>query len=237
MEYQDNPGGGGIGSLLMLLGFGGIAYYGYTQGWFNSFLGASSPQVGQNLATGTPSTGSTGTPGNATSAPASWSGPSLDTMFANLLAAEQAAIMASVPDPALSCPGAAVTAAPLPVNGGGSIATNPNAPRTANGQPTGTIVGTPAALSGFGASGCLNPVATYDVHNWYLVNRANSGIVSAPANSDHTTEISLSDYWVWAAPLLQASNPGLSGGFGRGLGAYAELGRIVQIEKQRRGEW
>ena len=233
---QQNPGGDAVGTLLMLGGIGALAYYGYSQGWFSAFLGtpaAASPAVGTNLATGQPAaTGTqTGTPPVST-----WAGPSLDQMYASLLTAEQAAMSASVPDPALSCAGGvAITpgtaAAPLTPVGGGSVATNPNAARTATGQTTTTPTYTQSALSGLGAAACAMPHATYDVHNWYLTNRANSGITAGPEPPDHTTVVSLADYWAWAAPLLKAANPGLAGGFGRGLGAYAELGRLMQIQR------
>lgn len=223
----------------MLGGIGALAYYGYSQGWFSSFFGtpaAASPAVGTNLATGQPAAGSTGTPaaGGGTPTP-TWRGPTLDQMYAATLAAEQAAMSASVPDPALTCVGSvAITpgtaAAPATPVGGGVVATNPNQRRTATGAPITPVTGTPAALSGLGAA-CSMPQATYDVHNWYLVNRANSGITAGPEPPDHTTVVSLADYWTWAAPLLKAANPGLAGGFGRGLGAYAELGRLMQMQR------
>lgn len=228
---RENPGGDALGSLLLIGGFGAIAYYLYSQGFFSSFLGtpaAASPAVGTNLAT---QTAGTGTPPAST-----WSGPSLDAMYAATLAAEQAAMSASVPDPALSCAGGvAITpgtaAAPLTPVGGGSVATNPNAARTATGQTTTTPTYTQSALSGLGAASCAMPQATYDVHNWYLTNRASSGITAGPEPPDHTTVVSLADYWTWAAPLLKAANPGLAGGFGKGLGAYAELGRLMQMQR------
>ena len=224
---QENPGGDALGSLLLIGGFGAIAYYLYSQGFFSSFLGtpaAGSPAVGTNLATG--QTGGTGTPPAST-----WSGPSLDAMYAATLAAEQAAMSASVPDPALSCAGSVISATAPVVNGGGTVATDPNAARTATGQALSTPTYTQSALSGLGAVSCAMPLATYDVHNWYLANRANSGITAGPEPPDHTTVVSLADYWTWAAPLLKAANPGLAGGFGRGLGAYAELGRLMQIQR------
>ena len=157
----------------MLGGIGALAYYGYSQGWFSAFLGtpaAASPAVGTNLATGQPA--ATGT---QTGSPAvhTWAGPSLDQMYTALLAAEQAAMSASVPDPALTClvvPGSttsnAVNTTPIT---SGSIATNPNAARTATGQALSTPIYTQSALSGLGAVSCAMPLATYDVHNWYLV--------------------------------------------------------------------
>lgn len=215
---------------MMLGGIGALAYYGYSQGWFSAFLGtpaAASPAVGTNLATGQPAaTGTqTGTPPVST-----WAGPSLDQMYASLLTAEQAAMSASVPDPALSCAGSVISATAPVVNGGGTVATDPNAARTAAGQAASTPTFTQSALSGLGDA-CALPIATYDVHNWYLTNRANSGITAGPEPPDHTTVVSLADYWTWAAPLLKAANPGLAGGFGKGLGAYAELGRLMQMQR------
>ena len=232
---RENPGGDALGSLLMLGGIGALAYYGYSQGWFSAFLGtaaAATPTVGTNLATGQPA--ATGTQTGSPAVP-TWAGPSLDQMYTALLAAEQAAMSASVPDPALTClvvPGSttsnAVNTTPIT---SGSIATNPNAARTATGQALSTPTYTQSALSGLGAVSCAMPLATYDVHNWYLANRANSGIAAGPEPPDHTTVVSLADYWTWAAPLLKAANPGLAGGFGRGLGAYAELGRLMQMQR------
>lgn len=230
---RENPGGDALGSILLIGGFGAIGYYLYSQGFFSSFLGtpaAGSPAVGTNLATGQPASGTTPAATSGSPPASTWTGASLDQMYAALLAAEQAAMTASVPDPALSCAGVtAPTATPVagrpgvstvPV-GGGSIAVRP---------PVRSGSGTAAALSGLGAA-CAMPMATYDVHNWYLTNRANSGITAGPEPPDHTTVVSLADYWAWAAPLLKAANPGLAGGFGRGLGAYAELGRLMQMQR------
>lgn len=72
-----------------------------------------------------------------------------------------------------------------------------------------------------------NPVADYDVHNYYVVHSGNGipdGLLQAP---DHTTLLTLSDYWAWAAPQLSAKIAGLSG-----VGAvYAGLGALAR--KQR----
>lgn len=87
--------------------------------------------------------------------------------------------------------------------------------------------GSDTALSGSAS----NPTASYDVHNWYLVNRTSAGVqdgqLSAP---DHTSEITLTAYWAWAAPQIQALFPGLSG-----LGdVYAGLGALARTV---RGGW
>ena len=69
---------------------------------------------------------------------------------------------------------------------------------------------------------CSNPYATYDVFNYYLV-AAGVGVSTAPNPPDHSTQLSLSDYWAWAAPELQQAMPGLSGDAAlyAGLGAFA----------------
>lgn len=73
-----------------------------------------------------------------------------------------------------------------------------------------------------------NPVASYDVHNWYLVNRTDAGLTDGQLQApDHTTQISLTDYWAWAAPQLQQAMPGLTG-----LGyVYAGLGAIARMQR------
>jgi hypothetical protein len=60
--------------------------------------------------------------------------------------------------------------------------------------------------------------ATYDVFNWYLL-KANPSISAPPNAPDHTTQITLTQYWQWAAPLLKAQIAGLSGLGRHGLGA------------------
>jgi len=247
MTHRQNPGGD-LTPILMLGGLGALAYYAYTQGWLSAFFPVGTV-VGTQTQTSPPAqtappaqnSAPAATPRPAqSSAPASWGGPSLDTIFANLLAAEQAAMSASSPDPELTCPGgtsstpspqlacitaAQGTAAALTAQGGAIAAT---AQAQANAQLALCLAQANAKPS---TSSCSMPAATYDVHNWYLVYRANAGITVAPTPPDHTTVISLQNYWVWAAPLLQQSNPGLSGGFGGGFGAYWELGR--QIVRQR----
>lgn len=226
MTKRENPAD--MGPLLLLGGLG-LAYYLWSTGYFSSLFGASAASPATSAGTGT--SGGTAVPAGssptATSQP-SYSGPTLDQMFANLLAAEQAAMSASSPDTALTCGGASTAGVVSSRSGVDTgIATNPNLGRTAGRTPAGTQ----AALSGLGATVCAMPYATYDVHNWYLVNRAGSGIAAAPNPPDHTAVLSLSDYWTWAAPLLKAQVPGLSGGFGRGLGAYAELGQLMRMQR------
>jgi len=72
-----------------------------------------------------------------------------------------------------------------------------------------------AEMASFGSDSAFsgtasNPVASYDVHNWYLVNRANVGVKDGELVApDHTSQISLNDYWSWASGQL--SNQGLVG--------------------------
>lgn len=183
-------------SGLILLGVGaGIAYWGYTQGWFASWglsptavaatpapaptptmpaaasTSAALPSATTMPATATPST-AVATVAPSTSAP---SGPSLAAM----LSALQAQLSANASDPALSNVAGAIT-------------------------------------------------STYDVFNWYLVH-ANVGVTDGQLQApDHTSQISLAQYWAWAAPQLQSQIPGLSG-FGH---IYAGLGAIM---RQMRG--
>lgn len=208
------------GSSILILGALGVAVYGYYQGWFSSLLG--SPAVGTSPAGSSSAGGATGTAPPAASptagtssssgTSATYSGPSLAQIFSNLSAAELAAVGA---DPALSCPGApgAPVAAPvLRRSPGGGIATPPTTTK-------------PTGVSGLGDA--CDPVATYDVHSWYLVYRANSGITTPPDAPDHTTQIPLSQYWAWAAPLLSQQIPGLSG-YAKGI---AGLGALVRAAR------
>lgn len=89
--------------------------------------------------------------------------------------------------------------------------------------PVGGSTQTPAASMNTVPATCSNPYATYDVFNYYLV-AANVGVSTAPAPPDHTTQLSLTDYWAWAAPLLQEQIPGLSG-FGH---VYAGIGALAR---------
>jgi len=230
----------GMGTLLGVGIVGGLAYWGYTQGWFASFFGsaAASPNAAGGSAS-TPSSPPALPPASPTSTggagASSYSGPSLDQMFQSLQSVVQAAVGS---DSALSC-------------GGGSagslsgLGARPGvAPRPDAGSPSvGVLISRgPSASSGIApnqgivtnkprvSGSCSNPEATYDVFNWYLVNAANVGVSSAPNPPDHTSVISLSDYWTWAAPQLKQMMPGLAGGFNGGLGAYAELGRILQMQ-------
>jgi len=74
-----------------------------------------------------------------------------------------------------------------------------------------------------------NPTASYDVHNWYLTNRAVGG---TPANvlPGSQAQISLSDYWTVTAPQV-GKLLGLSGA-PEGLAALAIAQRLG-----RRGGW
>lgn len=63
-----------------------------------------------------------------------------------------------------------------------------------------------------GSTGCQNYVATSDVFNWYLVNRAVAGMAPAPVIPGDTHQpMTFAAYWAAMAPLLQAQTPGLSG--------------------------
>ena len=240
-------------SGVIILGLGAaVAVYGYTQGWFSSLFGsaAAAPASAAGGSGVSTSGGSTATGGGVTPTAAStptapsqpsYSGPSLDQMFQALQSAVGAAYGG---DPALTCGGGGslsgfgvlATKTPGGMNPGSgvqvikAIGSRPsygivmNAPRT-----TATSDGTGAPTS---APSCpaLNVIATYDVFNWYLV-AAVPSIGTAPSPPDHTSQISLQDYWTWAAPQLKQQIPGLAGGFNGGLGAYAELSMILQRQR------
>ena len=78
-----------------------------------------------------------------------------------------------------------------------------------------------------GSCGTGGVTSTYDVFNWYLV-AANVGVSAGPAPPDHTSQITLAQYWAWVAPILQQQMPGLAG-----LGnVYAGLGALVRQVKR-----
>ena len=234
-------------STLIGLGIAAaVGYYGYTQGWFSILFGSwtSSNVTAAAAPSGATSSSvtaaSSATPAS-TSQP-SYSGPSLDQIFEALLQVTQAAYGS---DPAVTCsasgiagfglvPGHGVTQTATPVVGTSRLGYNPVPVTSVPVRPVGGTVSNRSVVPAAAVvAPCSMPYATADVFNWYLVNRANVGVNVGPNPADHTTVMSLQDYWTWAAPLLQQSMPGLAGGWG-GLGAYAELGRILQMQSGRR---
>ena len=183
--------------------------------------------------TDTSATAATNASPSGTPAPTAtpvYTGDSLAQMFAAL----QATVAASYgQDPALTCEPsgvsglgvlerAAMPTSPAFPRGGdyGPVAVSPVAP---NVPVSGTVSPAPVSTAPATPATCSNPYATYDVFNYYLV-QANIGVTAAPAPPDHTSQISLTDYWAWAAPLLQQQMPGLSG-FGH---VYAGLGMLTR---------
>lgn len=231
----------GNGTLIGLAIAGAVGYYGYTQGWFSSLFGSSAASSGSSTSgapggAGTSSSGSGAAPYAPSSSP-SYSGPSLDQMFQSLQAAVKAAFGV---DPHLSCAGmsgfgilpghgtstgTSAPPTPPPIIGRQGFVTDPNPLQITDRRIGGVVAQRPAAPVS-GPSSCANPMATYDVFNWYLTNRA--GGPAGPNPPDHTSVVSLTDYWTWAAPLLKQAIPGLAGGFNGGLGGYAELGMILE---------
>lgn len=69
---------------------------------------------------------------------------------------------------------------------------------------------------------CSDPIASYEVHNWYLVNRTNANVPDGLLN-DGGQSGPLSAYWAWAAPQLQKHFPGLAG-----ADVYAGLGALIR---------
>lgn len=195
-------------SMFIWIGAAAVAVYGYSQGWFSGLLGTTA------ASSTTPASGSTVVVSNSppadttpaksappvqASAPAKpgYSGPSLSTMFSALLAAEQASYAG---DTALQCPDE-MTITGYTNTGGG------------------------VKIPQFGPRGtsCKNPVASSDVHNWYLTH-ANVGVPDGLLQAPNQTPIPLTDYWAWAAPILQQHFTGLSG-----LGdVYAGLAAIAR---------
>lgn len=131
-------------------------------------------------------------------------------------------------DPAVTCGGLSGFGAG-PRGGGSAIVGPVNVPgqRVRISSLPGVRARLPLPAAGPAAppASCSSYSATYDVFNWYLVNRANVGISTAPAPPDHTSVITDAQYWAWAAPLLQAQTPGLAGW---GLGNFASIGRICR---------
>ena len=216
---------------LVTLGILGAAAYFAWQWWQTncvagatgfpcSMLPASTAAAATTTSTTTP-TATTTTASTPAPATPTYSGPSLSVMFSALQSAVAAAYGS---DPALTCsPGMGIVDR-SPIIIGKQIG-----PVLGTGMPAGpasnisSVTPVSATSGATRPSRCANPYALYDVFNWYLVNRANVGISSAPAPPDNTTVLSLSDYWAWAAPLLQAQIPGLSG-----YGAmYAGLGALA----------
>lgn len=217
---------------ILLLGGAGLAYWGYTQGWFSSLFGASAAPASSGAPSTAPAGGTVGPTATSSQAsvPAStpsYSGPSLDQMFQSLQTAVRAAYGS---DQALSC----AVGSPQSLSGYGAVETN--APRTQTNTAVSRLIAARSipltggvetnAPRGAVSGSCSNPLATYDVFNWYLAKAVPS--VTPPGPPDHTTVISLNDYWTWCAPLLKQAMPGLAGGFNSGFGGYAELGMILE---------
>ena len=234
--------------LILLAGGAAVAYYGYTQGWFASWglspaaatpAPAPTPTMPAAASTSAALPSATTMPATAaTPAGSSYSGPSLAAMLAALTAKVQASIGS---DSDLICPASSNSAV-------SQATANLQAAQTALAQAQASMIpanvqsamqdvvtatqALAAAAGSASASTCAvsSVVATYDVWNWFLVNAGvgvKDGQLQAP---DHTSQISLAQYWAWAAPQLQSQIPGLSG-----LGhVYAGLGELVRRVK---GGW
>ena len=217
-------------NILAVVGVAGAAYLAYEYWQYGGFggtpncgtifgtppganCGAASPAI----STTTPSSPVSAAPSSppvvsaqavAPAAPA-YTGPSLDAMYAALVAAVVTGMQNG--DAAVTCPGQGVS-------GFGLVRTRP--------VPAPVVAVRGAARSAAPAS-CTAPMASPDVWNWYLVNRANVGVTSAPSSAAmglaESTPVSGPTYWAAAAPLLQQQIPGLAGW--RGLGAFASAFR------------
>ena len=118
-------------------------------------------------------------------------------------------------------PTALTPAASTPSYGGASLASMLSALQAQLAQNAGD-----PALSSSG--GTVSAVC--DVFNYYLV-AAGVGVSDGMLQcSDHSTVMTVAQYWAWAAPQLQTKIPGLSG-----LGnVYAGLGWLA---RQAKGGW
>jgi len=229
----------GMSTLLTVGAIGGAAYLAYE--WWQSqpaqvaaAAAAASPATAGTpagtavaAAAGTPVVAApAGTP--ATVAPPAYSGPSLDTMYSELVAAVVLGMQDG--DTAVTCPGGAGLSG-LGLVRAGSVAVR--APET---TPRGTPTANPAAVTTAAprVATCNTPYATPDVWNWYLVNRTQAGVATAPDPSvafpgvDTTQPMPGSTYWAGVSPLISASL-GMSGlgAFGyafRGMGRYPGFG-------------
>jgi hypothetical protein len=232
----------GVGTVVKWGILGVAAYWIYTTFFSGSI---KLPALGTEAYGDWPATSSTSSSSTSTTTPSTpsapstpaYSGPSLDQMYANLQASVQAAYGSN---PALSCGtttgtgvsgfggfGATPSRMLQPVGGSSSRSlqpvgtTSPSRLRSVNTQPV--IVGTMIPSSGGTQTPPANcPTgsiqATYDDFNWYLL-QANPSISAPPNAPDHTSQITLNQYWQWAAPLLKQQIPGLSGLGRYGLGA------------------
>lgn len=212
------------GSTVLLLGALGVGVYGYFQGWFASLGLAPAASASTTPAGGASAPSSPASPASpSTPAAPAYSGPSLAAVFSQLSAAEQADFGSNS---ALSCG----TDAAGTFSGTG-VASLP--PRQGTGFSSGGVAtgatptgGRPTGMMGLGATSCSDPIASYDVHNWYLVNRTNAKVPDGLLDGSGQGG-PLSQYWAWAAPQLQQHFPGLSG-----LGdVYRGLGALVRMRR------
>lgn len=213
--------GGGLGTLVTV-GLVGLAGWWIYENFFAAAAAAAPAAGGVAPQTGAPAA-SSGTPAAASTAPTTpvYSGPDLDTIYAAL---QSAVVGAFGTDPALTCPsGAGVSA----VSAGATALRSITAPQITipeqGGHPAAVAGGIPRRTVATGqtsAPSCpaASITATYDVFNYYLM-KAVPSIGSAPNPPDHTSTLTLSGYWQWAAPVLQQQIPGLSGLGRAGLGA------------------
>jgi hypothetical protein len=201
------------GLLLIILGIGGYMWFASTQS------ATQSPTTAGATGGATPPPGLPPIPASSpTATPAAWSGPSLAQMYQNL----QSIVVAQLGiDPALTCTqgmqglGIGTGSRGSNLIAGTPIETGIVDTNTVNVGPHGAVAGgvaprtTPSVRNG---GGCVpgSIQATYEVFNYYLLQAAPAiGMVpNAPAGNP---PVSLSDYWNWAGPMLQAQIAGLSG--------------------------
>ena len=229
------------GEKLVMFGLLGLgAWWVYSTFFSGAAAVPASPAPGASPAGGTAAAGGgPASPSPAASSaptPASYSGPSLAQMFAALKAKVATAYQNG--ETAVTCQQSFGTASNL--SGFGAIEANAPSARTsaaATGGVSRVIAARSIPLTGgivtnaprvTAPAGCSTYSATYDVLNWYLTQTGMLGQTVTPDPPDHTSIVTLEQYWAWVSPLLQQQIQGLSGMGRWGLGHIGNIRAIVR---------
>ena len=225
--------------LIKIAAIGGVGYLAYN--WWQSQQTSSASGATGSTAAGGTGAGASTPPVNPANPPTAsiYNGPSLDQMYSQLVAAALAGMSGG--DTAVTCgdgmsgyrgmgryrglgAGGRSTNAAVPVDvSDPTAAVSPSPLRGAVGRPIGAnrVTGGGSVLGGSTAqsstpAACSTPLATPDVWNWYLVNRTQAGVSSAPDPSvafpgaDLSAPITGAQYWAGVSPLI-SSSLGMSG--------------------------